>query len=115
MWLMVVADEICDQSECRFVVGEDRVLPCVMYRVVVFECVSTFVHEEDARHVSACERVVVAVVGKFLSVESLEISLFSIDLLEDGESRHSFVAYFAILLWIVVRDHVEVDEILDLT
>ena len=78
--------EILNQLEGWFIVGEDGIFPVVVDSVVILECITVFVHEEDARNISLGERVVVAVAVKFMAVQSLEIAFFCIDLVELGET-----------------------------
>ena len=56
----------------------------------------------------------VAVLVQFVSVQCFEVTLFGIDLLEQGISIHGHIVELAVLLRVVVRNHVEVEEELDL-
>ena len=73
---------ILDQLECRFVIGEDGILPSVVNSVVIFVCIAVLVHEEHTWHISLGKRIVVAVVGEFLSIQFFEIPLLCIYLLK---------------------------------
>ena len=75
-------DEIRDKFEDRFVVGVDSVFPVVVDSVIVLESVAMLVHQEDAWNVSYSKRIVVAVVGEFLSIQFFEIPLLCIYLLK---------------------------------
>ena len=56
--------EILDEIYCWLIVGEDSVLPGVVYRVVVLEGIAMLIHEEDAGHVALGKGVVVAIIGQ---------------------------------------------------
>ena len=112
--LSISLDEIFNDFEGRFVVSTDMIFECVMNRMVIFVRIAMFVHEEHYRYILLSERPMVAVLIEFVSVQCFEIPLFGIDFIEQGISIHGYIVELAILLWIVVGNHVEVEEELDL-
>ena len=90
------------------------ILVCVMNRMVILVCIAMFVHEEHYRYILLGKRPVVAVLIEFVSVQCFKIPLFCIDFLEQGISFHGYIVELALLLRIVVGNHVEVEEELDL-
>ena len=114
MFLSVLLDELFNELEGRFVVGTDVVFIGIEYCMVVLVRITLFVHEEHYRYVLLGKRPVVAIFIQLVSVQCLEITLFGIYLFEQGVSIHSYIVEFAILLRVIVGNHVEVEEELDL-
>ena len=89
-------------------------LPVVVDGVVVLERVAALVLEEDARHVAQGERVVVAVALQLGTVQSLEMVLLIVDSFHQSVTTQSLVADLAVLHRVVVADHIDVEQVLDL-
>ena len=70
--------------------------------------------KEDAGHVAGGKRIMVAVGCQLTTVKCLEIMLLAVDLLEQGKAAHALVAGLAVCRGVVVANHVDVEEVLDL-
>ena len=82
--------------------------------MIVFERIATLVFEEDARNAPLCKRIVVAIASQFATIELFEITVLSVDFLEEFVSALALVANLAVLYGVVVANHIEVEQIANL-
>lgn len=77
--------------------------------MVIRESIALLVFEEDAGYMACSEGIVVAVAGQLATVQTLEMMFLVVDLLKQGETTHALVADLAVLYWIVVANHIQVE------
>ena len=106
--------KIRNQLEYRLIAIKYSGLPIVEDGVIVGEGVSFLILQKDAGDIAPGKGIMVAVRGQSTPVQSLEILFFAVDTLKQSEAWESLVAAFAILHRIVVADHVDIKQILDL-
>ena len=106
--------EIGYQTENGFVAVEDGVLPVIIDGMVILEGITLLVFQEDAGYVAFGKGIMIAVGCQITAVQRLEIMLLIVDLLEEHVAAHTLVAHLAVLHRVVVANHINVEEVLDL-
>ena len=93
---------------------ENCILPSVMNRVIILEGVTLLVLKENAGHMADGKGIMVAIAGQLATVQALEIMFSIVQFFEQGVATHSLIAHLAVLHRVVVANHVDVEQILDL-
>ena len=82
--------------------------------MVIRESIAVLILQENAGHVARSKRIMVAVCSQITAVQGLEILLIGINLLKKIITAHALVTNLAVLHRVVVANHIDVEQVIDL-
>lgn len=110
--MLVSIYKVANQTKDGFVAVKLYSLVRIVDGVIILESIAFLVFQEDTRHMTGGEGVMVAIGRQITTMQTSEVMLLIVYLLKELIATHTLLAALAVLNWTVIPNHIYIEKIL---